>query len=176
MMRKLAVLLFLALPLFAQSEPDRKTGVTFSVGSAGNDIAFRRLLPPNWAVLGSLGYARGTAYPTLAPGPNVDVTSWILTAAARRYFGSDELRPFAEAGAGLSWSEVPGCHSLRSPRGSVAGGVEYWVAKRVSIEGSAGLGYSKYGQRCEGFDGTEYRFELDNLNTFRTALSVSFYF
>ena len=35
---------------------------------------------------------------------------------------------------------------------------------------------SKVWQRCEGFDGTEYRFELDNLNTFRTALSVTFYF
>ena len=183
MTRKLSLLivLFVAVPLFAQSEPaqsepERKTGITFSVANAGGDVSFRRLLPPNWAVLGSLGYAKGTAYPNAIGAPSADVTNWILSAGVRRYFASDELRPFAEASAGISWYDLPGCDATRSPRASAGGGVEYRVAKRVSIEGSAGLGYSKTTQRCEGFNGIEYRYEYDSLSTFRTALSVTFYF
>jgi len=176
-MKKMLLLSFLLLAgssLYAQDATHR-TGLTFSVGQQGNDISARRLFGNQWAALGSLGYSRGTGFGVAGNG-SVDVDSWTLTAGARRYFTRTELRPFAEAGAGLRWTEVPGCSRLRNPYANVAGGVEYSIAPRVSIEGSAGLAYSEMQQRCVAMDGTEFRFNSDSLSTFRTALSVTFYF
>lgn len=178
-MKKLlpVLLLLLAGTTFYAQDADRRTGLTFTVGQPANDISFRRLIGSEWAALGSLGYSRGTAYGVTAGGNEpVDIDSWTLTAAARRYFANDQLRPFAEAGAGLRMTEVPGCDHLRSPYANVSGGVEYRIAPRVSIEGSAGLSYSELQQRCTAFDGTVFRLDTDSLSTFRTALSVTFYF
>lgn len=177
----LPLLLLAALPLIAQPtpDPDRKTGFTFSVGTAGSDISLRRRLSPEWTALAAIGYSEQNAQPQTA-GPVIltpyTLDVWSISAGARRYFASDELRPFAEVTAGMSRADFPGCSTSNSPRATIGGGVEYYVARRVSIEGSAGLGYSETSQSCGVFGGQEYRFEYDSLNTFRTALSVTFYF
>ena len=44
-----------------------------------------------------------------------------------------------------------------------------------SIEGSAGLSYSSTSQRCE-FNGIVSNFRQHSLSTFRSALSITFYF
>ena len=178
-MIKRTLLLFLvvlvSVPAFAQIDPDRKTGVTFSVGNSGGDIAFRRQLPPNWALLAAAGFTEGNAYNPGAPAGPSDLTIWSLSAGARRYFTGSELRPFAEVTAGYQWTDAPGCSDISSPRAAAAGGVEYAIAKRVSIEGTAGLSYASSRQQCN-YGGIDYRFESDALSTFRTALSVTFYF
>jgi Autotransporter beta-domain len=172
----LIALALFSLPLFAQLDPDRKTGFTFSVANAGGDISVRRLLSPEWAVLGSLGYAEGNAYNPGTPAGPVDFDSWILSAGARRYFSATELRPFAEATLGYQWSDVPGCDEASNARATAGGGVEYAIARRVSIEGSAGLSYSNVNQRCSPAPGFDYEFDQDSFSTFRTALSITFYF
>lgn len=169
----LAVLV--SIPAFAQIDPERRTGVTFSVGNSGGDIAFRRQLPPNWALLASVGFTEGNAYNPGAPASPAGVTTWALSAGARRYFSGTDLRPFAELAAGYQWTDTPGCSDISSPRASAGGGVEYAIARRVSIEGTAGLSYASSKQQCS-FNGIDYRFENDALSTFRTALSVTFYF
>lgn len=179
MTRRALFLLLLAvlvsIPAFAQIDPERKTGVTFGVGTGGGDIAFRRQLPPNWALLASAGFTEGDAYNPGSPAGQFDLTIWSLSAGARRYFGASELRPFGEVAAGYQWTDTPGCNDISSPRASAGGGVEYAIARRVSIEGTAGLSYASSTQKCT-FNGVDYRFDSDALSTFRTALSVTFYF
>ena len=177
-MRKILPLLLLLLSattLFAQ-DAEHRTGLTFSAGFGANDIAVRRMIGSEWAALGTLGYQRSNAFVTTASSEPVDVDFWTLTAGARRYFAQKPLRPFAEANLGLRLMEFPGCGHLRNPYASAGGGVEYSIAPRVSIEGSAGLQYSDYNQRCTANDGTGFRIDQHSLSTFRTALSVTFYF
>ena len=98
----------------------------------------------------------------------MEADSWGLGLAARRYFAPSDLRPFAEAGGGLRWTDLPACSHLRSSFASATGGVEYKVAERVSIEGSAGLSYMSVSQRCE-FNGIVSNFNQHSLSTFRSA-------
>jgi hypothetical protein len=166
---------FFATMTFAQDSTP-KNGMTFSIGGSSNDISFRRLIGSQWAALGSLGYMNGTVYGSTTGFGSAEISSWLATAGARRYFSSDSLRPFAEAMAGLRWTEsLPGCEDMKSPYGSAGGGIEYKVAPRVSIEGSAGLAYTSASQRCVA-DGVEYKYDNHTWSTFRTALSITFYF
>jgi hypothetical protein len=169
----IALLLCTATGLFAQTQTHRN-GVTFSVAQASNEVAFRRLFGTQWAGLASLGYDRGTVFSTADLG-SVEADSWGVGLAARRYFAPADLRPFAEAGGGVRWTDLPGCTHIRSPFASATGGVEYKVAERVSIEGNAGLTYSSISQRCE-FNGITTNFNQHSLSTFRSALSLTFYF
>ena len=172
MRTKLAVLLlFTAATLSAQTH---RTGLTFSVGESSNEISFRRLFGPQWAALGSLGYSHGTIFSTPDAGSSA-VDQWSVGLSARRYFAPAELRPFAQGGGGMRWTDLPGCAHLRSPFASATGGVEYKVAERVSIEGTAGLTYSSLSQRCE-VNGVTSNFSQHSLSTFRSALSITFYF
>lgn len=178
---KPTLFLFLALTcigaqLQAQTAAHR-TGITFSVAQSSGDISFRRLFGSSWAALADLGLSRGTAFPIGMATAPADVTTWSATLAARRYFAASPLRPFAELGGGMRWTEIPGCRHVRNPHATMGGGVEYAVAPRVSIEGSAGLTYTESTQRCtSAFDGIEYRYHQDALSTFRSALSITFYF
>jgi hypothetical protein len=176
MIKRILFALLITLPLFAQTDPDRRTGVTFSVAQSGGDIAFRRLLPPDWALLASIGFAESNlGYNPGGPAGPLDARTYTLSAGVRRYFASSELRPFGEVTAGYDWTELPGCDDVSNPRAAAAGGVEYAIARRVSIEGSAGLAYSRFSQRCES-GGIEFELDRDALSTFRTALSITFYF
>ena len=155
-----------------QSHP---TGITFSVAQSGNDLSFRRLFGTQWAGLATLGYSHGNAFSATAIGASTSTDSWQLGLSARRYFAPAELRPFAEIGAGERWVEISGCSHIRTPFATATGGVEYHIAPRVSIEGSAGLSYSQFEQQCT-LAGTTNTFSQHSLSTFRSALSITFYF
>jgi len=173
----IASLLLSTVQLAAQTTATHKTGVTFSVAQASGEVSARRLFGRQWAALGVLGYSHGTAY-AYAPAspfyPN-DITTWSAGLAARRYFSPAPLRPFAELGAGVRRTDFAPCNHFNNPYGTAVGGVEYNVAPRVSIEGSAGLNYSSSSQRCNS-GGIEYRLDSHSFSTFRTALSITFYF
>ena len=174
--------LFICLPLFAQTpDPNRKTGFTFFFGTPDSGISVRRRVTPDWTVLGTLAYSRnGQAVAAVAgPAPNANATSWALGAGVRRVFVSEELRPFIEVDALLRRTDVPFCDHISYPYFTAAGGVEYFVAKRVSIEGSAGLSYSRVSERCTqdlGNGPVEFRFDSHSFGTFRSALSLTFWF
>ena len=175
MRTKLAFLLLLsAATLSAQTHPN---GITFGIGNSSSDIAVRHLFGNEWAALGTLGYSHGNAFAVDASGNSHALTAWSLGLSARRYVKSGNLRPFAEAGGGLRWNELGGtpCGSPHNPFATAGGGVEYKVAPQVSIEGSAGLSYSSFSQRCE-VNGVVTRFHQNSLSTFRSALSLTFYF
>jgi hypothetical protein len=180
-MRKALVVLTLALAAATASAqtqtPTHPTGITFSVGQSSNDFSFRRLFGTQWAGLATLGYGHGTSFAVVSSGENASVPtdSWSLGLSGRRYFAPADLRPFAEVGVGERWTEISGCPHIRSPFASASGGVEYHIAPRVSIEGSAGLSYSQFEQRCN-FNGFPTSFSQHSLSTFRSALSVTFYF
>ena len=129
------------------------------------------------AGLGTLGYNRGTAFFVDVSGNSHALTAWSLGLSARRYVKGGNLRPFAEAGGGLRWTDLGGtpCGTPQSPFATAGGGVEYKVAPQVSIEGSAGLSYWSFSQRCE-VNGVVTRVHQNSLSTFRSALSLTFYF
>jgi hypothetical protein len=168
----LLLLAFAAANLSAQTHP---TGLTFSAAQSGSDVAFRRLFGTQWAALATLGYTHGTAFSTAAVGGTTDADFWSVGLSGRRYFAPTDLRPFAEAGGGMRWTEIAGCPHIRNPFATATGGVEYNIAPRVSIEGSAGLSYSAFSERCT-IDGITTNFRQHSFSTFRTALSVTFYF
>src|SRR2546423_4391399 len=173
----LLLFLFASLPLFAQ-DSNRKTGITFSLGQPDSSIAVRRLLTPKWTALGTLSFAHGSSDAVAAIAP-VDTTSWSLGAGVRRVFISEELRPFVEIDAALRRTTLPGCAHINYPYVTAGGGVEYFVARRVSIEGSAGVSYSQVSENCSvpGSAGTiDYRFDSHSFSTFRSAISLTFYF
>lgn len=176
--RRSALLLFLfaAAPLFAQSPaPDRKTGFTFSLGSADNSVSVRRVVSPQWMVLGTLGFSHGNNGVVTVGGHQSSATSWSLGAGVRRVFVSEELRPFVEVDAAIRRTNLPGCGHLNSPFASAGGGVEYFIAKRVSIEGSAGVNYTNISEHCVS-DFGEVNYDAHTFSTFRSALSLTFYF
>src|SRR5436190_2753542 len=123
------VLLAFAASLSAQTHP---TGLTFSVAQSGNDVAFRRLFGSQWAALAIFGYSHATVFSTAAVSGSTDADFWSLGLSGRRYFAPSELRPFAEAGGGMRWTEVAGCPHVRAPFATATGGVEYNIAPRVS--------------------------------------------
>jgi hypothetical protein len=168
------LLLLSGATLSAQTHPN---GITFGVGNASSDVAFRRLFGNQWAGLATLGYSHGNAFYTEPNGQSHALTSWSFGLTARRYVNEGALRPFAEAGGGLRYSSLGGtpCDNPRNPFASAGGGVEYKVAPQVSIEGSAGLNFSSFSQRCN-FDGVVTRVHQNSLSTFRSALSLTFYF
>ncbi len=179
LIRRSAVLLFLfaSLPLFAQ-DADRKTGFTFFFGTPDSGISARRRVTPDWTVLGTLAYSHNTlgAAGSITPG---NQTTWALGAGVRRVFVSEELRPFVEIDAALRHTEVGFCDHVNYPSIGAAGGVEYFVAKRVSIEGSAGLTYLRFSEKCTqdlGSGPVEFRYDSHSLGTFRSALSLTFWF
>src|ERR1043165_997860 len=175
-LRRSALLLFLfaALPLFAQSSPpERKTGFTFSLGSGDSAISVRRIVSPQWMVLGTLGFSHGNDGVGTINGSSV--TSWLLGAGVRRVFVSEELRPFVELDAGIRHTNLPGCGHINSPFAFAGGGVEYFVAKRVSVEGSAGINYTNISEHCVSDFGA-VTYDAHSFSAFRSALSLTFYF
>jgi hypothetical protein len=167
------LLLLSAAALSAQTHPN---GITFGIGNSSSDIAVRHLFGNEWAALGTLGYSHGAIIAVDTNGGTHPLTAWSLGLTARRYIRPGDLRPFAEAGGGLRWSGNEGiCSGVHSPFATAGGGVEYKVASQVSIEGSAGLSYSSFSQRCE-FGGVVTHNHQNSLSTFRSALSLTFYF
>jgi hypothetical protein len=168
------LLLLACTPLLAQ---ERKTGFSFLLGQPDSGISVRRVLTPQWTVLGTLAYAHGTTATgvTGAPAPVFDQTSWALGAAIRRVFISEELRPFVQVEGAYRRTSLGGCEHTSYPFFAADGGVEYFVAKRVSIEGSAGLNHSHFSQRCSD-DTTSVRYDSSSTATFRSAISLTFYF
>jgi hypothetical protein len=175
-MRKLLILLALAVATTASAQT-HPTGLTFSVGQSSNDVSFRRLFGNQWAALATLGYIHGSAFAVTTAGGTTEADSYSLELSGRRYFAPSDLRPFVEAGGGLRWTDIdaPGCANVRSPFATASGGVEYHIAPRVSIEGTAGLSYSSFSQRCT-VNGISTNFSQHSLSTFRSALSLTFYF
>src|ERR1044071_4819117 len=171
----LLLFVFAAVPLFAQSPPpERKTGFSFSLGSGDSAISMRRVVSPQWMVLGILGFAHGNSGVVVTTG-TADVTSWSLGAGVRRVFVSEELRPFLEVDAAYRRTNFGGRGHVSSPTASVNGGVEDFVSKRVSVEGSAGVNYVGISQRCSS-DVGDFRYDAHSFSTFRSALSLTFSF
>ena len=176
LIRRSAILIvfFTCLPLFAQ-DPSRKTGFTFFFGTPDNGISVRRRVTPDWTVLGTLSYSHNTQT-SGSVGPESS-TSWALGAGVRRVFASEELRPFIEVDGAIRRVNLPGCGHFSSPVVTAAGGVEYFFAKRVSVEGSAGLSYLRQSEHCTTNDGAvQFDYSAHSYGTFRSALSLTFWF
>ena len=119
-----------------------------------------------WTVLGTLGYG----FPGVINVGASSSSAYELGIGLRRNFGSRPFRPFAHLEANRVWYDA-GCAHISSSAYVGGGGVEYFVAPRVSIEGLAGVEHFANNQRC---DANSYHYR--STSTFRSAVSVSFYF
>ena len=163
-----AVVIVIAIAAQAQEKETKPhdNAITFGVGFGSTDIAVRHIFRDRWAVLGRLGY--GSQGPTLAPSGSAD--SYDLGIAVRRMFGTKPFRPFAHLEAIRHWSRF-GCSHTASMSYVGGGGVEYFLAPRVSVEGLAGAEHDTVHSHCE--DNT---FHAHQTITLSSGVFVSFYF
>ena len=140
--------------------------ITFGIGSGSSDISVRHIFRDRWTVLGTLGYG----FPGVINVGASSSSAYELGIGLRRNFGSRPFRPFAHLEANRVWYDA-GCAHISSSAYVGGGGVEYFVAPRVSIEGLAGVEHFANNQRC---DANSYHYR--STSTFRSAVSVSFYF
>jgi hypothetical protein len=163
-----ATALVIAVAAQAQ-EKDTKphdNAITFGVGLSSADVAVRHIFRDRWAVLGRVGY--GSQGPAIASSGSVD--SYDLGVAVRRMFGTKPFRPFAHLEAIRRWSRF-GCNHTATMSYVGGGGVEYFVAPRVSVEGLAGAEHDSVQGHCD--DNT---FHAHQTITLSSGVFVSFYF
>jgi hypothetical protein len=119
---------------------------------------------------------------TVPTFPNMSSHATELGIGLRHNFNARErLRPFTQVEVIRStYSDSNSFDTCRSSPNFdyvAAGGGEYFLASRVSLEGSAGVAYSHGSQRCTfGDPSVTYRQSEHAFGTFRTLLSINFYF
>lgn len=167
------------------SEPmtptDKTNVIAFVGGSSSRDVEYRHLfLNSRVALIVLAGYHEQTvdsadpfAFHDSRHGSEVGV------GLRHNFSTADQIRPFVQltVDRASSSGNVGNCDSSTFWGYSALGGAEYFVGRRVSLEGSAGLevGRSRYG--CFPSDGTApSRGHATTVDTFRTALGINFYF
>lgn len=175
MARLCCILLFLAGGSVIAAE--YPTAVTFGVGESSSTLAVRRAVAPRWSVLVSAG--GGSSDLEISRNGELlaeqSTTFWSVGPGLRYEFGVRPLLPFAQAEITYSRIRTNACRDALSSTGvALSGGVAYFLAERVSIEGSAGIIGAVGEPQCSS-DAT-VRAELRSLTTFRSALAISFHF
>jgi hypothetical protein len=169
--------LLIAVPAFSDDPP--KQAVSFATGiTEDNSIAYRHLFGP-YAGLVSLGYLHSSQHQTNSDGVNDHSTfsSWNAGVGLRRYFNRQaQVTPFLEADAKRAFPSnfSSGCETYNYS-GTLGGGAEYHITRALSLEGMAGVAFSRGGGRCTG-EGLQSNDDFRQVSTFRSAIALSFYF
>jgi hypothetical protein len=156
----------------AMADNSLQTGakaLSFGVSNSDILISGRYLLQSDLAVLAGVGFSHSS---------NNDSTSdYGLTAGIRKYLKTADLAPFV--GGVISYRRndiiVPtggGGTDVESEKTfsiDGVGGLEYFVAKQVSVEAQVGIGLSS----IHNVDGTGE--DQTNIGTFSSAVTVNFY-
>ena len=164
----LMVMVMIAASMHAQEKERHDNAVTFGA-FGGGDLSVRHIFRDRWCVLGRVGY--GTLGDiVVSPSPNVSSDAYELGLAVRRTFGVKPFRPFVHLEAIRNWYDF-GCTHTASMDYLGGGGVEYFVAPRVSVEGLGGIEHNTLNSRCQ--DNT---YRAHQTLTFRSGVFVSSYF
>jgi len=123
-------------------------------------IEGRYFLTNDMAVLAGFGFGAKGGY-----GNGTDIG---LDAGVRKYLKMDTVSPFV--GGTISYSKTQNGNDKKTEALGLVG-AEYFLHKQVSVEGSAGLGYS---EKKENMGGMATR--KTNLGTSRLGVSLNFYF
>jgi hypothetical protein len=177
-----AIVIIVAVTAVRAAEPikptDRPNVFSFSVASSNTSIEYRRMFRDSRLTLIAIGgYATQTAQ---EPAPYKPVSTHFLQLGLglRRNFNTaEQFRPFAQVEILRHSSASTGQCGIPANWNYVAsGGGEYFVAQRLSLEASAGLNYGRGGYGCFSDGTTTGMLSAKTLGTFRSAVSVNFYF
>jgi opacity protein-like surface antigen len=189
-----AGLLVLATSALYAADPvtqdmSRKHVFTFSTSTSstvfgGSDVEYRYMFANSrLAAIFFAGFGQESFTTTGSTTSHGSVHSTDLGAGLRRNFTpGEQLRPFVQFDVARS-SSGDSCGAISiSPNWNytASGGAEYFLGKRFSVEGRAGVRYARGSFNCNGAAigvGTGVSSEsLRTLATFRSALAVNFYF
>src|SRR5260370_11613861 len=157
--------------------------LSFAASTTSGDIEYRYMFHDSrLAAIAILGYDQQSSKSSSSSSSGI--TSQVkfhmldLGVGLRNNFMTrEQLRPFVQVDV-LRSSASSGCGSrYASPywNYSASGGAEYFLGKRLSVEGRAGLRYAHASLDCS-FLGVTQTFSARTAGTFRSALAINFYF
>ena len=172
----LSVMMLLALSVTAAEPEKPKQALSFSVSHDDQMISYMRLFGTN-AVLLEAGYDRFTFEGSNNQGVHEKDTSqaWEAGIGFRHYLRQEQMQPFVQADYIHGEPTNVPCGGAKIDTGRVGGGLEYHVSRNFSVEGYAGLVRSATSGRCHS-DTFESTTTAHQFGTFRSAISVNFYF
>jgi hypothetical protein len=177
-----AIVIAIATTTVAADEPtkptERRNAFSFSVSSESPSIEYRRMfLDSRLALIAMGGYGTQTSQ---EPAPNKQVSARFLELGLglrRNFNNAEQLRPFAQVEILRHSSADSGLCRIPADWNYLAtGGGEYFVGRRLSLEASAGLNYVRGGFGCFTDGTTTGTLKAKSFGTFRSAVSVNFYF
>lgn len=158
---------------------------TSSTVFGGSDIEYRHMFADSrLAAIFFAGFGQESFTITGSTSSHGSIHSTDLGAGLRRNFTpGEQLRPFVQVDVGRS-SSGDSCGSISaSPTWNytASGGAEYFLGKRFSVEGRAGLRYARGSLNCSAVGGGAvgvggFSQSERSVATFRSALAVNFYF
>lgn len=167
------------------SEPftptDKTNVIAFSAGNETGDIEYRHtFLNSRLALLALAGYHASSYHSNDPDVPDSSSHASELGIGLRNNFDMRErLRPFAQVEVirTSATNYYVQCHASPSFNYIASGGGEYFLANRVSLEGSAGVAFFRSSQNCTyGDPPLAFKQQNRSFGTFRTLLSINFYF
>lgn len=157
---------------------DKSNVIAFGAGNGVGTLEYRRtFLQSRLALIAIAGYQEVSAHSNDSTGDyHTSQHSTQLGLGVRHNFATiEQVRPFVQLSVSRNHSNGYGCMDSSFWGYAASGGGEYFVSRRVSFEGSAGVEVGRASNDCGG--GTiSAHVHATTLNTFRTALGINFYF
>lgn len=159
-------------------DTDRHHVLAFAASNDSGDIEYRYMFHDSrLAVIALFGYSRQTSKTTGVVTVRESTHALDLGLGLRHNFMTrEQLRPFVQLDATRS-SSGDSCGSvfITPVWGySGTGGAEYFLGRRFSVEGRAGVRYTRGSSNCAGSVFPKSSFH--EVSTFRSALAINFYF
>src|SRR5258708_4909560 len=158
--------------------------LSFAASTTSGDIEYRYMFHDSrLAAIAILGYSEqsSTSSSSSTVGSITSKSKFHMldlgVGLRNNFMTREQLRPFVQVDV-LRSSASSGCGSgYASPywNYSASGGAEYFLGKRLSVEGRAGLRYAHASLDCSLF-GVTQTLSAHSTGTFRSALAINFYF
>lgn len=177
-----AIVIAIATTTIAADEPikptERRNVLSFSVSGSSPSIEYRRMfLDSRLTLIAMGGYGTQTSQEPAPYKPSSARFLELGLGLRRNFNATEQLRPFAQVEILRHSSAESGQCGIPADWNYVAtGGGEYFVGRRLSLEASAGLNYGRGGFGCFTDGSTTGTLKEKNFSTFRSAVSVNFYF
>jgi hypothetical protein len=158
---------------------DKTNVVAFSAGNDRSDVEYRRLfLNSRLAVIVLAGYHGSSSKSSGSVDFQSSQHSTEFGLGLRHNFATiEQVRPFVQLTAAREHTSGSDCTGATAFSYAATGGGEYFVGRRVSFEGSAGVQVGHDRSGCFLSNGVpESRIHTSFVDTFRTAVGINFYF
>jgi len=158
---------------------DKTNVIAFAAGNDRGDVEYRHLfLNSRLAVLVLAGYHQSSSTASGSVDFHGSQHSTEFGLGLRHNFATiEQVRPFVQLTAARAHASGSNCTGFTDFSYAATAGGEYFVARRVSFEGSAGVAVGRSKSGCFITNGIpDSRIHDTSVDTFRTALGINFYF